>query len=527
MFWADRIGDEIAKRYGGDIKGGKAVYIRDEKTLSGRVHIGSMRGVAIHDAVAESLKRMDIERIWRYELNDFDVMDSVPPMLSEEEYKKYLGQLLCDVPSPDSSAKNFADYFGNDFKSAIEHAGFEPEYYWGSDLYRSGRMDGVIREALEGAATIRAIYKEVSGSVKNEAWLPIMVVCPNCKKVATTEAEDFDGNTVAITCHKNKTDYTHGCGYEDRVSPFGGNSKLAWKVEWAAKWKVHSVMVEGGGKDHSTKGGARDVANHISREVFKYEPPFDIPYEFFLVGGKKMSSSKGRGSSAREIADLLSPKILRLALLGKDINQQVNFDPEGDTIPVLYDQYDMLGDRYWGEIRDDYSRLFEVLHAEDMPEKSFYPRFSQVAFLVQMPHLNLKKEVEMMKGEALTEVDNKELEDRAFYAKRWLELCAPEKFVFKLQDTLPEAASALAPLQKTALHALLKDLEMEYPANGEAMHALLRAVPVRPAINISPREFFTSLYTIFLAKDSGPQAGWFLAALPKEFVLRRLKEASE
>ena len=36
-----------------------------------------------------------------------------------------------------------------------------PAYYWGSELYLSGKMDDVMYEALEGAETIRAIYKEV------------------------------------------------------------------------------------------------------------------------------------------------------------------------------------------------------------------------------------------------------------------------------------------------------------------------------------------------------------------------------
>ena len=113
------------------------------------------------------------------------------------------------------------------------------------------------------------------------------------------------------------------------------------------------VDIEGAGKDHSTKGGARDVANAIARDVFNIEPPFDVPYEFFLVGGKKMSSSKGHGASAREIADLLPPHILRLALIGKDIKQQFNLEPEGDTVPVLFDTYDKYAESFFANVQDD------------------------------------------------------------------------------------------------------------------------------------------------------------------------------
>ena len=37
---------------------------------------------------------------------------------------------------------------------------------------------------------------------------------------------------------------------------------------------------------------------------------------------------------------------------------------------------------------------------------------------------------------------------------------------------------------------------------------------------------FKEIYLIFLGKDHGPKAGWFLASLSREFVLRRLQEAS-
>ncbi len=77
--------------------------------------------------------------------------------------------------------------------------------------------------------------------------------------------------------------WAKGCGKGGAVSPFDGNAKLLWKVEWAAKFFVLGVDIEGAGKDHSTKGGAREIADRIAREVYKIEPPVNIPYEFFHV----------------------------------------------------------------------------------------------------------------------------------------------------------------------------------------------------------------------------------------------------
>jgi lysyl-tRNA synthetase class 1 len=526
MFWADRIAGEIEKRFAAEIKSGKPLVIRDEKTTSGWAHVGSMRSAAMHGVISEALDDKGIPNTYYFEFNDFDAMDGIPAYLSQETYRPYLGTPLRDIPAPDHKAKSLAEYFANDFQSVITESGFKATFYFSSELYLSGKMDGVIEEALVGADTIRAIYREVSGSQREDVWLPIMVKCPQCGKISTTQASDFDGQTVAFVCSPTKVEWAKGCEHSGRISPFRGNAKLPWKVEWAAKWKVMQVQIEGAGKDHSTKGGSRDVASAICRQVFCYEPPFDSPHEFFLVGGKKIASSTGLGSTARAIADLLPKKIFRLSLIGKDIMQAVNFDPEGDSIPVLYDQYDALAMHYWNQIKDDYARLFEFIHVEHhISSPLFLPRFSQVAFIVQMPHLNLEKEVERLKGGALTTEDTIELAERAKYAKRWLDTYAPEKFVFKLQENLPDAVKTLTAEQKNALAALLQVIQdTDGMPDGDSLHHAIH--DIKDKQKIEPQQLFSAIYLTFLDKQFGPKAGWFLSVLNKEFVLKRLTEAA-
>ncbi len=506
MFWADRIAQEVMNRFGP--KG--PVVIRDEKTMSGFAHIGSMLSAAMHGIIGEALADRNVPNTYYFEFNDMDAFDGIPVYLAGKNLEPHLAKSLRDVPSPDESAKNYAEYFANDFREVIKGTGFNPIFDFSSDWYLSGKMDGVIREALLGADEIRRIYKEVSGGVREGEWLPILMKCPTCGKIATTEASDFDGETVQVFCRPDKVKYTNGCGYKGRLSPFGGRGKLPWKVEWAAKWKARGIEVEGGGKDHSTKGGAHEVADHVSREVFKYETPFFVAHEFFLVGGKKISSSKGLGSTARSIFELLPPKMFRLSLIGKDITQQRNFDPEGDSIPVLYDQYDKLAESYWSNAKDDYARLFEMIHPErKIPTRSVPPRFSQVAFMVQMPHMDLYKE--------FPNADRAELDERAAYAKKWLEAYAPEKYVFKLQETLPDVAKNLTDVQKKALQEILRYIVVfETMPSGEDLHSKLHEL-----------KEFKAIYLAFFGKDHGPKAGWFLSSLPKEFVVKRLEEASK
>lgn len=524
MFWADRIAKEAAAHTAAQAAtNDNPLIVRDEKTMSGRVHVGSMRGVAIHGLLSEVLLEKGIPNTYYYEFNDFDPFDAIPGYLSREEFLPHLGKPLFLVPSPEPGYENYAEYFAAEFVEVHKKAGFFPTYYrLYKEIYQAGKMDELIRIALTRAADIRRIMKEVSGSHKDESWLPISIVCERCQKMMTTRAHDFDGETVGYSCDKSPEDIG-ACGYEGRVAPWGGAAKLFWKADWAAKWVVMNVGLEGAGKDHSTKGGSRDVSRHIAKEVFGIEEPFDVPYEFFLVGGKKMSSSKGRGSSAKDMSDLFPPAVFRLALLGKDLNQQIDVDPSGDSVPRMYDWYDDLAELVRSGVSDDFTRLFALIQVPNnqaVPPTPWMMRFSQVAFIVQMPHMNLMDEAAKAKGRPLTDEEQAALAERADYARFWLATYAPEEYRFVLQESMP--AVELTEAQKRAFGMLAT--YMSEQRTGEELHARLHELKSEAAI--APKELFSGIYRIFLGRESGPKAGWFLSVLPREFVEKRLQEAA-
>lgn len=524
MFWADAIADEVMKRYDAVIKTGLPIIVRDEKTASGKVHVGSLRSASLHAVVADVLESRGVKVEFRFEINDFDAMDGIPSYLDAAVYEQYMGVPLCNIPSPEPGFANFAELYGQEYVSVIEKVGFKANVYRASELYRSGAMNDLIRKALERRALVRDIYFRVSGSQKSEDWYPLNVVCEQCGNLSSTKIINFDGEEVEYVCSSETIKWAKGCGHTGKSSPFNGNAKFPWKLDWAAKFVAQGVHFEGGGKDHYTKGGARQVAEAISREVFNHEPPYGVFNEFFLVGGKKMSSSKGNAATAAEMVEILPAHILRLLLLKTPISRQLDFDPDGDAIPVLFDTYDRLAEKYWaGETGDD-AQVFTFIH---LPENRnpitnrFLPRFSQIAFFVQMPHMDVFTEVATLKGEELTENDRKEVELRAFYAKRWLTEYADDKFIFTLQDSLPEVASNLTSEQLAAVETLATKIDEQGSLDGQVLHELIHAV--KEESGLTPKDFFRAVYLLFLGKDSGPKVGWFLSTLEKEFLVRRLR----
>lgn len=526
MFWADKIADEVERRYKDKIEAGEPIVVRDEKTASGRVHVGSLRSASLHAIVADVLRSRGHNIKFWFEINDFDPLDGIPGYLDEAEYKKYMGHPLCNIPSPEPGYDNFAELYGQEYVSVLNKVGFGAEVYRASELYKSGAMNTQIRQALEKKDLIREIYFRISKSEKGEDWYPLNVICESCGNLSATKITSFDGEMVEYTCTSENIEWAEGCGHSGKISPFDGNAKFPWKIDWPAKFVAKNVNFEGGGKDHYTKGGSRQVAETISKEVFEHEPPYGVFNEFFLVGGKKMSSSKGNAATATEMTEILPPHILRTLLLKTPINRQLDFDPEGDAIPVLFDTYDKLAEKYWSGVEDDDTQLFKFVHLPDeradLKERRFLPRFSQVAFLVQMPHMDLYEEVTKMKQSELTDMDIAELDERAKYAVRWLKEYADDKFIFTLSEGIPELTNTLTPEQTEAVKALAAKVEAMEVIDGQVLHELIHEV--KSESGLSPKEFFGAIYILFLGKESGPKIGWFLSTLQKDFLVTRLRQ---
>lgn len=502
--------------------GGKPQLVNDAKTPSGKVHVGALRGVLLHDLVHKALEEKGIKSHYTFIFDDFDPMDDLPAYLSKEKYEKYMGVPLKDVPSPEGKG-SYAEYYAKDFINVFNKLGAKPEILWTSKLYESKKLDKAIQLVLDSAEKIQEIYHSVSGSKKEKDWLPFHSVCPKCGKIGTTKATAWDGKEVEFSCKPDLVEWAKGCGYKGKVSPYGGSGKMPWKVEWAAKWFSLGVTFEGAGKDHASKGGTRDVANNIAKEVFGIEPPYDLPYEHFLFGGKKMSSSKGIGASAAEVGDSLPPSLLRFLMARTQAKVAIDFDPsEAHTVPSLFDEYDKGQKAFFEKGDPDLARTWQASQVE-REENYFVPRFSQVANLVQMPGVDLEKEAQVAKGSSLTEKDKAALKERAKYAKIWLEKYAPDEAKFKVSEKLPAEAKKL----NSGQIKFLEKLSGLVGKTKDAEKLQNEIYQLGKENDLSSKETFSAIYTVLLGKESGPKAAWLILSLESEFVKKRFKEVSK
>lgn len=510
MFWADKLAE--------DTKNLEYVWVDDMATPSGRAHVGSLRGAIIHDVAAKAARQKNSNVKFTFFSNDFDPMDGMPSYLDPKVYDKYMGQPMFTIPAPVGDM-NFADYYIDELYEIMRNLGCEFEIMKDSIEYKNGTYDEVIKEALDNAEKIRKVYKEVSGSEKPKDWYPFQPVCEKCGKIGTTKVYDWDGKEVSYRCEENMVEWAKGCGYEGKISPFGGNGKMPWKVEWPAKWKALGINVEGEGKDHASSGGSRDLANHLCKEVFNIVPPFDIPYEHIIFGGKKMSKSKGVGISAKDAYESLAPEILRFVMI-RNPERVIDLDLSGMAIPTLFEEYDRALKAYNKEV--DFPDLASAFFYSQVSEKfntGFKPRFTKLAHALQMPNINIEDWAKQEKGEELSNLESDELNERIKYAKLWLEKFAPEEF--KFQITKEEPKKELNEAQKTYLSLLTKKLEA---ADWKADELQSLIFETTKEAGVEPKIAFSSIYIALLDKESGPQAGLLLSSLEKDFVLNRFSK---
>lgn len=500
MHWADQIATEI-------IESGnhQPYWVDDMKTPSGRVHVGALRGVLVHDLVYKALQAKGVNAHSTYVFNDMDPMDSLPHYLDKAIYEPFMGTPVYKIPAPDSKYKNFADQWAQDFLEVFTKLGATPEIVWSHELYESGKMNEVIKIALDNVDKIRAIYLRVAKQTKPENWFPFQVICPHCGKVGSTIVDAWDGEKVHFTCQPAMVTWAKGCGYEGTVSPFNGTGKLMWKVDWPAHWKAIGVSIEGAGKDHSSDGGSRDIAQAILKEVYTFPEPYDIPYEWFLIGGHKMSSSRGVGTSAAEFGNMLPPELGRFLFVRAKYSRQMNFDPMGDTIPDLFDEYDRMATEYWSGIKSDFARTYELSQINGISEKHILPRFRDVARMIQDPKIDISKFYESEKGSPLTDIDKRVLDERITFAKIWLEKYAPEEDVFRIAAA--PASVSLSVEQKKYVAKLIELLAKENNEPETFQQELYQAAKDQP---LSPKEAFAAIYQIMIGKTHGPKAAWLL-----------------
>ena len=99
--WVDVIVEDILKTRPGD-----RYVVNDAWSPSGPAHVGSLRGVVLHDSLVRGLRDAGREVRFLYGFDDYDPVDGVPAS-APPDFSRYLGMPQSEVPSPAGGTESF------------------------------------------------------------------------------------------------------------------------------------------------------------------------------------------------------------------------------------------------------------------------------------------------------------------------------------------------------------------------------------------------------------------------------------
>ena len=287
-----RTQDVLGGRAGGDRQGPQVV--NDSKTPSGTVHVGSLRGPVILDAITRALRDRGLPTTLLYGVDDMDPMDA-QALLTPDAVEHEMGRPAGARARPGGRLPRLATRGTTPrFIDMFAGLGIHPDrYYWMSDIYPTGAVDPFIRDRPGPGRSVRDVYRRVA-NVQHPGLAPGQRRLPDLR-----QGRHDDRVGLGRRARPASAAPTSSPGPRLRPRPAGSPRSAAGQapLEPGVGRPVEplGVTIEPCGKDLATAGGSRDRSDAIAREVFDREPPLNVPYEFLNIGGRKMSTSKGRG----------------------------------------------------------------------------------------------------------------------------------------------------------------------------------------------------------------------------------------
>ena len=530
--WADFAAERTLRAH----PDAKQIVVAAGITPSGVVHVGNFREVITVDLVARALRDRGVDVRFIYSWDDFDVFRKVPKDAPEQEMlASKLGCSIADVPDPWGEHDSYASHHIAAFEASLRPVGIAPEFIRQHRMYRAGKYADGIRKALAGADTIRRILNDVrdqTGAHTKVAddWLPLSGFCTACGREEL--AFVWDGEwSVSVSCER--------CGHPDTVDlREGGNLKLPWRIDWPMRWGYERVCFEPGGKDHSSAGGSYDTAKDIVREIYGWQAPEYVGYDFVTAKGQggKLSSSRGGVVTVTECLDVYEPEVLRWIFAGNRPNTEFAISFDLDVIK-LYEDYDRsLRLAYQAEDggRNDKKRQIARRTAElSMPEPVTIVPGSEPPERVQFRHVStvlqtfdgdiagardwFRKQGQLRSDEAVAA-----FERRAACVWRWIERYAPEDFRYRIRAE--PIVRAIEGSTRAGLDRLCAMLEAEPDLDEKALGARMKTLAEDSGLDLEG--FYPVVYDLLLGRDRGPKLTSLLSTMGAQRALALLRPST-
>ncbi len=515
--WIDKLADELLQRE--KMLGRSTDLINVESGLgaSGIPHIGSLG-----DAVRAYGVKLALENFgYKSELiaysDDLDGLRKIPEGFPEW-LKDYVAKPVSFIPDPFDCHDSYGSHMSSLLLDGLNNLGIKYKFQRGVDTYKNGLLKDQIHTILINSKKIGEKIAELVGQEKYQESLPYFPICSNCGRLYTAVAYAYleDEKKIKYRCGDTTigSKIIPGCGHEGVADITKDLGKLAWKVEFAARWQAFDVRFEAYGKDimDSVK-----VNDWVTDEILQFPHPHHVKYEMFLdKGGKKISKSLGNVVTSQAWLKYGSPKSI-LLLLYKRITgtREVGFE----DIPALMDEYNELENIYFGKIKlDNEARLtkakglYEYVNLLNTPKTPIpYVNYRLLVQLCKIFRENRNQHViKKLIDYGTIKESSQEIDNLINLAGRYADdFDRPTKVEVQIDEVTKKSLKELAEVLSS---------DTEPPDLQNAIYQIAKSNGVQP------KDFFKTLYQIILASDRGPKIGPFIMDIGRKKVAQTLLE---
>ncbi len=522
--WYDKTAVKVIER---EKKLGRSLdLVRTEMGFgaSGIPHVGNISDAVRSHAISVALRAQGYHSELIAFCDDKDGLRKVPAG-APESLEKFLGFPVSSIPDPYGCHRSFGEHSSLLLLDSLDKCGLKYTFMSATEVYGRGLLNNEIKTILLNAKRVGEIIKETVGQEKFEAALPYFPVCRNCGRIYTTRAYEFlpGENKVLYSCEgmEIKGQWIKGCGHRGEADYTKGEGKLAWKAEFAARWKALDIRFEAYGKDIADSVRLND---RISQEILNYPPPYHARYELFLAkGGKKYSKSSGVVFTPQVWFRYGSPQSLNLLMLKRFVGTRAISIMD---IPGYMNEYGELEDVYLGKKKIDnpmeaakLKGLYEYLWWLKPPEKpSVHVPYNVLAYVAKVAP----------KGSETEYITQKLIEYRYIRGTEELPPDLRQRIEYALNwahdfTEIKETTVQLSDLEKATINDLVQGLRNEPEANAERIQNIVFESARKN--NLAPSRFFKVLYNILLDASVGPRMGPYIVAMGKDNVIQALERA--
>ena len=506
--WPYEEARKLLKRWPEGKPNGEPVIFETGYGPSGLPHIGTFNEVARTTFVRQAYAELTgaPTRLIAFS-DDMDGLRKVPDNVPNQALlSEHLGQPLSRIPDPFETHESFAAHNNSMLRSFLDRFGFDYEFLSATDCYASGRFDPVIRKVLHCWNAIMGVMLPTLREDRRQTYSPVLPVSRSTGRVLQVPVQVIDAEAGLIAFNDED-------GSRVQQSALGGQAKLQWKVDWAARWVALGVDYEMAGKDLIDSV----VQSGKIARILGGRPPEGFNYEMFLdEKGEKISKSKGNGLTLEEWLRYGSEPSLAFYIYREPRKAK---SLHLGLIPRAVDEYWQFRGNYAGQpIEQKLGNPVHHIHGGKVPTSTLPLTYGLLLNLVSLPGVADKETAwrfVQRYAPGTSPQTEPELDELIGLAVNY----ARDFVVPTLQRRPPTA------MEEEALRDLDGELgNLPTDADGETIqHAVFEVGKRHPFESL--RSWFQALYETLLGSSQGPRMGSFIALYGIDNSRRLIAEA--